>query len=70
MGKEEIRFGLRSMTSMITKQLGHDAVYVPRRKTEKCMWHTKKKSYVKLPFEMLLDVIEFALEQAYISAKP
>ena len=69
MPREAIRFGLRDTLARLTRVLGHTGVSVPRYSaTRPCEWKRSAKSTrsIWLPFEVMLDVMEFALDNAII----
>ena len=69
MDKEIIRHAMRALTKEITNTTGHDAVMVPRRATSlPVKWKSKDKRYIKLPFELLHDVLNFALDNTLIKS--
>jgi len=66
MPKEAIRFGLRNLVSNL-KQQGHEEVYVPKYSdTQPCQWKSKRQNMVRLPFEVMMHVMEFALDNAIV----
>lgn len=63
MDKDAIRQGLREELLRITTATGYDAITVPRHKATKCtLATTNKRGDVRIPFEDLLDIMEFALD--------
>jgi hypothetical protein len=69
MPREAIRFGLRDTLARVTRAHGYTGVQVPRFSTTKpCSWRRGAKSTrsLWLPFELMLDVMEFALDNAII----
>jgi hypothetical protein len=67
MPKDAIRFGLRDLISKIKKETGHTGVVVSNKDSHPCMWKTKRKIGIKhIPFEVMMDVMEFALDNTLI----
>jgi hypothetical protein len=63
MPKEVIRIALRSELHKIEEKHGYDSVTVPIRKTLPCTFKpTSRRGYVRIPFEELAEVMEFALD--------
>ena len=62
MDKRAIRQGLREEMDRITQVTGHEAVYVPRKKTAVCTFSKPTKGMIQIPFDDLLDIMNFALE--------
>ena len=67
MPKQAIKDGLKNILAEISKQ-GYEAVYVPKMNRDKCLWQSKSKAYTRIPFETLIDVMEFALENTLIKS--
>ena len=65
MPKEAIRLALRSELKKVTDAYGFDAVTVPTRKTQSCTYRTVKYG-VRIPFEDLLDIMNFSLDNAIL----
>ena len=67
MPKEAIRLALRSELQKITVATGYDGVTVPKRKTHSCTFKPSTKGgMVRIPFEDLLDIMEFALDNTIL----
>ena len=69
MPKDPIKFGLRDLTKRITRTTGHTGVAVPNKANMKCEWvgkSRKKVGITKIPFEVMLEVIEFCLDNTFI----
>ena len=69
MPKDSIKLGLRDITTQITRESGLTGVVVPNKTSVKCEWIGKSKKRVgitKIPFEVMLEVIEFSLDNTYI----
>jgi len=69
MPKEAIRFAARDIANENRKD-GHHGVWVPKRsKLSKCNWDQggKKHNRVWLDFDMLIDILEFSLDHAYVT---
>ena len=67
MPKDAIRLALRSELQKITKATGYDSVTVPTRKTLSCTFKpSAKKGMKRIPFEDLLDIMEFALDNTIV----
>ena len=67
MPKEAIRLGLREMLKKVEMEWGFNSVIVPHKDSERCTWTTRKKYGVtKIPFETLMEVMEFALDNTFI----
>ena len=63
MPKEAIRVALRSELKKITEAYGFDRISVPTSKTLTCTFKpSKRKGMVSIPFEDLLDIMDFALD--------
>ena len=69
MPKEAIRFGMRKVAADIKRALGHDGVTVPLYATTKpCTWGKPGRTKsVHIPWENMLDVMEFALDNAIVT---
>ena len=64
MPKDPIKFGLRDLTKRITRTTGHTGVAVPNKANMKCEWVDKSRKKVgitKIPFEVMLEVIEWTM---------
>ena len=73
MPKEPIKFGLRDITQRIKHETGHTGVVVPqihkRVSSVRCEWirtSKKKVGITKIPFEVMLEVVEFCLDNTFI----
>ena len=67
MPKDSIREGCRNVLHMITKSCGVNSVIVPKKDSVQCSWETKKRyGFTKVPFEIMLEVMEFALDNTFI----
>ena len=67
MPKETIRFALRDIVQRIRREENQDGVYVPRYSDKQpCAWKSKRKKMQKIPFEVMLDVMEFSLDCAMV----
>jgi len=67
MPKETIRFAMRNVLAKIQAETGHSAVCVPRfSDTQPCSWSTKKSTTQRIPFQVMLDVMEFSLDNAMV----
>ena len=69
MPKEAIRLALREVAARIKREQGYTGVWVPRRATTKpCQWKYRgsKTSVQWLSFEVMLDVMGFALDNAFV----
>ena len=66
MDKAAIRFGLRHVTKNITARLGHSTVSIPKYGNKPCQWKSSSKDFVTIPFDVLHDIIEFALDNTLI----
>ena len=72
MPKEIIRFAMRDMVEELKRVKQYEAVEVPGKKTEKCRWKCRRKTArgrTVLPLQVLLDIMEFALDNTYIKDK-
>ena len=67
MPKPAIAVALTQILHEIKTTKGHDAVYVPTTNNKPCRWQTKAKGYKKIPFEVLLDVMNFSLHNTIIT---
>ena len=65
MNKDAIRLGLAHVTTAIRRQTGHEAVFLPPRGNAPCQWRPRAR-YIKLPFTVLHEVMNFALENTLI----
>ena len=67
MPKDAIRIGMREQLQMITKKHGYTTVTVPNKKGKTCSFGKKPyRGYTVIPFEDLLDIMEFALDNTII----
>ena len=71
MPKETIRFALRDIINEIQKTTAYKGVLVPARAdSRRCHWakavDSTKHSYVNLPFQIMLDIIDFSLDFAFV----
>ena len=72
MPKETIRFALRDVVQRIRREKKHDGVFVPKYSDKRpCTWKgdtrpSKRKTSQKIPFEVMLDVMEFSLDFAMV----
>ena len=69
MPKEAIRFALRKIAADQTRIHGHTGVTVPKyASTKPCTWKKPgKAAAVHIPFEIMLDVMEFSLDNAIVT---
>lgn len=65
MDKEAIRFALRAELMRITEKTGFDSVSIPRKSTRPCSLKPFKGG-TTIPFEDLLDIMEFALDNTLL----
>ena len=66
MDKKMIREGLQTITQSITAAHGHHTVYVPKLASKPCRWKSRAQGYVALPFTLLHDILDFALNNTII----
>ena len=67
MPKDAIRQGLRATLDTITRADGCDSITVPSKRTQACTFRTiSRRGWTTIPFEVLLDVMEFALDNTVI----
>ena len=67
MPKEVIKHALRDTLQKITQEYGYDAVMIPRKKSAKCTYaQVQYRGWKRLPFELLLDVMDFTLDNTLI----
>ena len=67
MPKETIRFAMRAILNEIKEKCGQEQVMVPIYSDKrKCEWKTKRKGMQAFPFEVMLDVMEFSLDNALV----
>ena len=67
MPKDAIRRGLRSQLEAVTAKYSYDSITVPSKATQSCTFRTvKRKGWTTIPFEVLLEVMEFALDNTVI----
>lgn len=65
--KAAIRDALRDTLNRITEETGHDSVMVPLQKTKSCTFRkNNSRGWRNIPFEVLLDVSEFALNNTIL----
>ena len=65
--KEVIKHALRDTLQKITQEYGYDAVMIPRKKSAKCTYaQVQYRGWKRLPFELLLDVMDFTLDNTLI----
>jgi hypothetical protein len=71
MPKETIRFAMRKVASEIKREKGVEGVWVPKHSdTYPCSWKEKKRCQMQFfPFQVLLEIMEFSLDFAFIKAK-
>ena len=72
MPKEIIRFAMRDMVEELKRVKQYEAIEVPSKKTDKCQWKCRKKTAkgrTVIPVQVLLDIMEFALDNTYIRDK-
>ena len=63
MPRETIRFALRSILKRLETEKKYDGVYVPKYSdAQPCTWHGRRKNSRKIPFQVMLDVMEFSLD--------
>ena len=66
MPKEAIKFGLLELTAQLRKA-GHTEVIVPKKDSLKCTWTSRKKyGITRMPLQIMMDVIEFVLDNTFI----
>ena len=67
MDKETIRFALRSLLRTMETRYGYDGVWVPKWADSKpCGWRGRDFNGQKIPFQVMLDVMDFSLDFAMI----
>jgi hypothetical protein len=67
MPRETIRFARRKIVQEIRNKYGHKGVWVPKwAETQPCAWKNKRYGKQMIPFEVMLDVMEFALDNAIV----
>ncbi len=67
MEKRFIRLALASELHKLEAAYGVDAITVPNRKAHPCTFKTsRRKGDVRIPFEDLLDIMEFALDNTIL----
>jgi hypothetical protein len=67
MPRETIRFALRSVVQKIRNKHGYKGVWVPKRAdTQPCKWTKYRYDSQFIPFEVMLDVMDFALDNAIV----
>ena len=66
MPKESIRFAMMKAVRQLSDEFGYNGVFVPKwSDTQPCSWRTNKmKTSQKIPFEVMLDVMNFSLNNA------
>ena len=69
MPKPSIRFALRQTLKELETKQGYTGIMVPRRGTKPCVWMNtstvENARYVALPFQTMLDVMDFSLDYAF-----
>ena len=66
MSKNIIQIGLLSIINKIKAEHSYTGVFVPKRGKAPVTWNTKRKDYIKLSFDILYDVMLFALHNTLI----
>ena len=69
MPKDAIRLGLRDWAKRIQREWGHQGVWVPKySKAQPCTWKAggRKHARVWLNFDVLLEIMEFSLDNACV----
>ena len=67
MPKDAIRLGLASELHKLEEKHGYDAITIPKVKTRSCSFKpSAAKRVVRIPFEDLLDIMDFALENTIL----
>ena len=66
MPKDAIKEGLKGIVTELSKTKQYDAVYVPKMQRDKCLWQSKNKAYIRMPFETLIEIMEFALDNTLV----
>lgn len=62
MPKEAIKEGLRAQLQKFTDKYGYDSITIPSKQSQSCTFQvSKKRGWTTIPFEDLLDIMEFAL---------
>ena len=65
MPKESIRFAMMKTIKRLSDEFGYNGVFVPKwSDTQPCSWRSNRKSSQKIPFEVMLDVMNFSLDNA------
>ena len=67
MPKPAIVLALTHILQELRISKGYSAVSVPTANSKVCRWDTKATGYKKIPFEVLIDVIKFALDNTIIT---
>ena len=67
MPKPAIVLALTHILQELRISKGYSAVYVPTADSKPCRWDTRATGYKKIPFEILIDVIKFALDNTIIT---
>ena len=71
MPKETIRFAMRDILTKLKEESGYDGVCVPKFSDKQpCAWERNRRNArrtsQKIPFEVMLDVMEFSLDNAMV----
>ena len=66
MPKSAISTGLEHIINDLRCTKKVEAVFVPTANSKPCRWYTKAKGYKRIPFDVLLDVVKFALDNTII----
>lgn len=67
MPRETIRFALRDILKQMETKYGYNGVWVPKWSDKRpCAWKSKGSNTQKIPFHVMLDVMEFSLDFALV----
>ena len=67
MPRETIRFAMRALLKQVETKYGYGGVWVPKWSDSKpCAWRNKGFNSQKIPFEVMLDVMEVSLDFALV----
>ena len=67
MPKETIRFAMRKVLADLRREQDVAGVYVPTRSDKQpCAWESRRRGMQYLPFQVMLDVMEFSLDLAMV----
>jgi hypothetical protein len=66
MPKEWIVEGVQDAIERAKEKFETEGIFVPRYGKQPCLWKTRRQGYVQIPFQVILDVVKFSLENALV----